>query len=215
MTSPRIIHNNRIASPDVDGPVGAASPESVHRASPGAPGARSPRGRRGAIATLTALLGVLVAAAGAVEAISLAMHRRTFGFTVGRVAKYGRDTHLDDNVVLIVAIAAFAVGILLLIVALVPPKRRLIELAEPDMTIAAGLNRRSFHRALQAAALSVDGISDAKVSGRRRLTVMATTSFRNSDALPGRVRDRVIARLDELDPVKSRTLRVHLNRKDA
>lgn len=176
--------------------------------------ARIPRGRRGTFASITAVLGVLVFAAAATEAISLALNNKTLGFTSADVAKFGRDTHLGDSVVLIVALVAFILGVILILAALLPARRRLIELTEPDPNVAAGLTTRSFHRTLVAAATEVDGVSDTKVGGGRRIKVTASTSFRDTSSLPDRVADRVTTRLNELNPAQRRTVRVVLNRKD-
>lgn len=175
---------------------------------------RIPRGRRGAFATVTALLAVLVFAAGAAEAISLAINRRGLVLSAASVAKFGRDTELSDTVVLIVAIVAFAVGILLLLAAVIPSRRHLVELTESDPNIAAGVTKRSLRRTLTAAATDVDGVSHAKVSGRRRYRVKASTALRDTDRLPELIRSAVTSRLTQLDPAKTRAVRVKLDRKD-
>ncbi len=176
--------------------------------------ARVPRGRRGTVATIVAVLGVLVFAGAATEAISLTAHHRTVGYRAAQVAKFGRTTHLGDTVVLAVAVTAFAVGVVLMLAALVPPRRRLVELVESDPDIATGIGVRSLRRALAAAAVGIDGVDDAKVTGRRRLKISASTSLRDNATLPERITTRATALLTELKPARSRTVRVSLERRD-
>jgi hypothetical protein len=107
-------------------------------------------------------------------------------------------------------------GVLLLLVGLVPPRRRLVELGGDDPTVATGVTRRSLRRTLRAAAEDVDGIVRAPVTvGRRRVVVRAATSLRHTDGLAGRVQAAVQGRLDDLAPTRTRRLRVRLERKES
>lgn len=180
------------------------------------PGAtvRMPRGRRGTAAVLVAVVGLVASAFAAVLAFHAAAQHRPWLVDARSVSRFGRDTTLGDTVVLVVGVVVAVVGLLLLLAALVPPRRRLVELADHGSGIAAGLTRRSLARTLAAAAQGVDGVSGASVGGRRRLTVSATTSLRQTDGLADRVRDVVTARLTELDPARPRPVRVRLRRKD-
>ena len=177
-------------------------------------GIRPPRGRRGTSATIVAVLVVLVCAAGATEALWLALYDTTLLVTAASVISFGRDTHLNSPLVLTVAIVAAVLGLLLLITALVPPPRRLVELSEPEPAVAVGLTRASLTRTLIAAATGIDGITHARVKGRRHLTVVATTALRDTTGLADRVQDTVTARLSEFTPARPRTVRVRLRRKD-
>ena len=176
---------------------------------------RSPRGRRGTAATLTASIAVLVCAAGATEAIWAASHGRPLLVSAGSVAKFGHDTTLHSTAVLAAAIAVAVVGLVLLLAAIIPPGRRLVELAEPVPAVAAGLTGRSLTRTLAAAATSVDGVSYVRIKGGRRLTVVATTALCDPGALGDRVRDAVTARLSDLNPAETRSVRVRLHRKES
>ena len=179
-----------------------------------APATRVPRGRRGTFATCTALIGLIASAAAATEAVSLAVDHRTLGYRAADVASFGRTTHLGDALVLAVAVAALVVGVVLVLAALVPPRRALIELTEPDPDVAAGISTRSLRRALAAAAVSVDGVDTAAVTGRRRLKVTARTTWRDTASLPERITERTTAVLTGLEPSAPRTVRVVLDRKD-
>ncbi|MHA3705062.1 DUF6286 domain-containing protein [Jatrophihabitans sp. YIM 134969] len=175
---------------------------------------RMPRGRRGSAATLTALVGLVVFAAGAVFALVAAIRHQAWLVDADTISDWARRTSLGDTVALVVGIVVGAVGLLLLLAALVPPRRRLVELADSGTGIAAGLTRSSLARTLAAAARGVDGISSAGVSGRRALTVRATTSLRRTDGLADRVQQVVEDRLGQLEPARPHQVRVKLSRKE-
>jgi hypothetical protein len=175
---------------------------------------RMPRRRRGTAASLVAFIGLLVFAAGAVFALYAAIEGSAWLVDADQVADWARDTTLGDTVALVVGIVVGVVGLLLLLAAVVPPRRGLVELAENNTGIAAGLTRSSLARTLSAAALAVDGISSAAVGGRRTLTVRATTSLRRTDGLVDRVQQAVETRLAELQPAQAHPVRVKLSRKD-
>ena len=175
---------------------------------------RMPRRRRGTAASLVAFVGLLAFAAGAVFALYAAIDGSPWLVDADAVSRWARDTTLGDTVALVVGIVAAALGLLLLLAATFPPRRGLVELAENNTGIAAGLTRASLARTLAAAAVGVDGISSAKVAGRRTLTVRATTSLRRTDGLPDRVRSVVESRLAHLEPATPHSVRVKLTRKD-
>lgn len=175
---------------------------------------RMPRRRRGTIASIVALVGLVVFAAGAVFAIYAAVTDEPWLVDADSVSDWARDTTLGDTVALVVGIVVGVVGLLLLLAALFPPRRGLVELAENNTGIAAGLTRSSLSRTLASAAVAVDGVSSAKVDGRRTLTVRATTSLRRTDGLVDRVREVVENRLAQLEPAHAHSVRVKLSRKD-
>ena len=175
---------------------------------------RMPRRRRGTAASVTALVGLLVFAAGAVFALYAAIEKSAWLVDAAAVSRWARDLTLGGTVALVAGIVATVVGLLLLLTAVVPAPRGLVELAENNTGIAAGLRRSSLARTLAAAAVGVDGISSAKVGGRRVLTVRATTSLRMTDGLADRVQDVVERRLAHLEPAKPLRVRVTLSRKD-
>ena len=178
--------------------------------------ARPPRGRRGTAATLVALVAVLLCAAAAVEALRLATGATTWGYRSAQLSDRLARTTLDSTAVLVTAIVLAALGLLVLLAGVVPPRRRLVELGGDDATVATGLTRRSLRRTLRAAAEDVDGIVRAPVKvGRRRVVVRATTALRHADGLADRVQAAVQGRLDDLAPTRARRLRVRLDRKES
>ena len=175
---------------------------------------RMPRRRRGTVASLVAFVGLVVFTAGAIFALYAAVTDKPWLVDANDISDRARDTSLGDTVALVVGIVVGVIGLLLLLAALFPPRRGLVELAENNTGIAAGLKRSSLSRTLASAAVGVDGISSAKVDGRRRLTVKATTSLRRTDGLVDRVREVVESRLSQLEPAHAHSVRVKLSRKD-
>lgn len=175
---------------------------------------RMPRGTRAGTALVVALLAVAVCTFAAVEAIALAVSGRTLGFDVHAVTRYGRTTHWDATAVTVAGIAAAVIGFALLLTALLPPRRRTIELATDDHRLAVGISPASLRRALEAAVLAIDGVETARVRGHRRWTVTATSTLRDTTGLPETIHNRVTTELASLNPRRQRPTRVRLNRKD-
>lgn len=170
-----------------------------------------PRGARTATAAVVATLATAICAFAAVQAISLAARGRTLGFDVHEVTRYARTTSWNDTAVAITAIVAGAVGLGLLLVAVIPARRRLSELHADDPRVAVGL--AGLHPLLLAAVLDVEGVRRARVRGRHRVTITAGTTLRDTTGLAEAVRAAAASRLDALDLQRPPTLRVRLNRK--
>jgi len=175
---------------------------------------RMPRGSRPVTAFVVALLAACGCAFVAVQAISLAAHRRTLGFSVHAVTSFGRTTHWNDTVVLVAGIAAAVIGLGLLLAGLLPPRRRVVELAAGDPSLAAGLPRSSLRHSLRAAITGIDGVSTARLRGRRRVTVVATTSMRDTAGLAEAIQAAATRHLDGLAPRRPHTVRVRLKRRE-
>lgn len=173
-----------------------------------------PRGTRAGTALLVAVLTVAVCTFAAVEAIALAARGRTLGFDVHAVTRYGRTTHWDATAVTVAGITAAVIGLALLLAALLPPRRRSIELATNDQRLAVGITLASLRRRLQAVVLAIDGVGTVRVRGRRHWTVTATTILRDATGLSETIHDRVTTELAALNPTRQRPVRVRLNRKD-
>jgi hypothetical protein len=178
------------------------------------PTARMPRGSRPATAVVAALLATCACAFGAAQAISLAAHQRTLWFNVHDVTRFGRTTHWNATVVLAAGIAATVIGLGLLVAGLLPPRRRIVEFSSGDAGLAVGLSHSSLRRSLDAAITGIDGVSTARVRGRRRLTVTATTTLRDSTSLAEAVQATAHRQLAALAPNRRYTVRVRLKRRD-
>jgi hypothetical protein len=175
---------------------------------------RMPRGSRPATALVAALLATCACAFGAAQAISLAAHGRTLWFDVHDVTRFGRTTHWNATVVLAVAIAAVVIGLGLLLAGLLPPRRRIVESSSGDAGLAIGLSHSSLRRSLHAAVTGIDGVSTARVRGRRRLTVTATTTLRDGTSLTEAIQATADRQLTALAPNRPHTVRVRLKRRD-
>lgn len=177
---------------------------------------RPPRGRRGTAASVTALVGLLLCAAGAVEALYLATTDATWGYESSSVADFLADTTLGSTAVLVTAIVLAVLGLVALLAGILPARRRLVELGGDDDIVATGLTRRSLRRTLRSAAESVDGIEDAPTTvKRRKVVVRAVTSLRQTDGLADRVQTAVQSRVDDLAPRTARRVKVRLDRKES
>ena len=174
------------------------------------PAPRMPRGSRPVTAFAVALLAACACAFVAVQAISLAAHQRTLGFGVHAVTSFGRTTSWNATVVLAAGITAVVLGLWLLLAGLLPPRRRIVELTSGDPGLAAGLSRSSLRHSLRAAITSIDGISTARLRGRRRVRVVATTTMRDTTGLAEAVQTAATRQLDALAPCRPHTVRVQL-----
>ncbi|MGD0555213.1 MAG: DUF6286 domain-containing protein [Streptosporangiaceae bacterium] len=175
---------------------------------------RMPRGSRPVTAFVAALLAVCACAFVAVQAISLANHRRTLGFSVHAVTNFGRTTHWNATVVLVAGIVGAVIGLGLLLAGLLPPRRRVIELVPGDPALAAGLSRSSLRYSLRASITSIDGVGAARLRGRRRVTVVATTTMRDATGLAEAVQAAATRQLEALAPRRPHTVRVRLKRRE-
>jgi hypothetical protein len=178
------------------------------------PATRMPRGSRPVTAFAVALLAACACAFAAVQAISLAAHQRTLGFSGHAVTSFGRTTHWNATVVLAAGITAAVVGLALVLAGLVPPRRRIVELTPGDPALAVGLSRSSLRHSLRVAITGIDGISTARLRGRRRLTVVATTTMRDTTGLAEAVQTAAVRQLDTLALCRTHTVRVKLKRRE-
>lgn len=180
-----------------------------------APPARFPRGRRTGPSVLTALLVLVVAASVCYLAVLRALNRTGGGVDPAVVSRHLSGTRWDAPEVLIVGIVVAAVGLLLMLVAMLPASRHLVELTNPDSRTAAAMPPRSLRRTVQSAALEVDGISTARARiGRRRIRLDLGTGLRHTDGLTGTADTAATRRLVALDLSRPRTIAAHLSRKD-
>lgn len=111
-----------------------------------------------------------------------------------------------------VAGALTALGVLLLLVALVPRRAARLRLVPSAPGVDAALTRRGLRTALREAATRVDGVRSARVKlGRRRAKVVATSRLGSADAareLRGDVQTAVTSRLDDIALARAPRVRV-------
>jgi hypothetical protein len=177
--------------------------------------ARAFRPRRVLPAVVVAALLAAAAILAAIEVISTLVNRRVHVLPTGWLARAGRDVHWDDPAALAVAAVACALGIVLIALALIPGRSRMIALTSGDPQTVTGITRAGLRRYLAAATTSVDGIARARVRlGRRRVRVRAASPLRDARGLSGQVEQAVTARLDELAPLRPRRVRVTVRKKE-
>lgn len=114
---------------------------------------------------------------------------------------------------------AFAVfGVVLLLLALIPGRTRLVPLRATHPDCLSGLTRSGLRRMLVATAAGVPGIERASVRLRGRLRpraiVRVTTGYRNPGRFADQVRDAIRARLEEIAPVRPPRVVVRLRWRD-
>ncbi|GLX08293.1 DUF6286 domain-containing protein [Microbispora sp. NBRC 16548] len=127
-------------------------------------------------------------------------------------ARWASTTAWDDGRVLAVASALALIGLVLILIAAVPGRGRMVALRTGDPDLMVGLPRRALARALRARATEVDGVREA---GARmygwHADVSVRTDLRDTAALGERVRAAVEDELARLAPAHhvSLHLRVH------
>ena len=174
-----------------------------------------PRGRRTGPAVATAILILIAAAATGYAAILKGSRRQVPGVALREVVQSLTGTAWNSPVVLIVGSVAAAVGLLLLMIAVVPAPQPLVELNGSHARTAAALNVRSLRRAVQSAALRIDGIVTARAHvGRRRIRLNLSTWLRHTNGLGQCAQDAATERLTALDLVRPRAVQARLEQKD-
>lgn len=159
-----------------------------------------PKRNTPAIIAAAALLvaGVLVAA----EVISALLGRPMRVLPYESVSKWAARTPWQDPWALLASSVVTALGLLLLFIALVPGRPRLMALRTGDPDLIAGISRRTLTGILARAASRVDGVSTARARLRgRRVTITVTTAVRDLSGLGERVYDAVNAELGALSPI--------------
>jgi hypothetical protein len=128
-----------------------------------------------------------------------------------------RSLRRDDPSVLAAAGLMAAIGAALVLIAVLPGRRRIEPLRGTDPRVVAGISRRTLRLVLAATATDVPGIANASVRLRGRLrsraVVRADATYHNPGNLAELVRDAVVDRLAEIDPVYRRRVLVRLTTK--
>ena len=177
---------------------------------------RLPRGRRGTAGVVAALLLVAVTGAAGYLAVMAALDRPVTVVDIAAVLERVRSTPWSSTTGLVVGIVLAVLGVVALLAALVPPRRRAVELVSTAPMTATGITRAGLRRTLEAAAVTVDGVTAAHASvGRRRIRVDAVSGLRRTDGLQDAAGSAVQRRLQVLNLRQTRALTTHLQQKDA
>ena len=126
----------------------------------------------------------------------------------------GHEFHWDDPRPLVASGVACALGLLLIGLALLPGRFRVVPVASQDPHSVAAMTRAGLRRYLADAATTVDGIASAKVKvRRRRVRVRAASSLRDTEGLAAQVETAVTERLDVLSPLRPLRVRVSVRKR--
>ncbi|WP_406312435.1 DUF6286 domain-containing protein [Streptosporangium sp. NBC_01639] len=158
-------------------------------------------------AALMTLLGVLVA----VEAVSALLGRSVRWIPYDRILGWASSTPWNSPQVLLGGSVLTALGLLLVLLALVPGQPRLIPARTGDPDLIIGMQRRGFTRSLAHAARQVEGVDHARVTLHGRTAqVRADSSLRDTTGLAEAVRQAVTGRIAALSPVDDHPVRVNV-----
>jgi hypothetical protein len=158
-----------------------------------------PHRRRVLPALLTAAVLAVAAITVLIDIIAVQTGHRRLIWPYQQIATWGRTHPWNTTLVVVIAAVLTAMGVLLIMAALIPGKPTLIALDTGEPNLVAGTSRRSLARTLSEAARSVDGISAAKAKPRRRtLRVKATSRLRDPAGQQEQVTAAVTFRLADL-----------------
>ncbi len=171
-----------------------------------------PRGRRTVSAVIVAVLLLALGALVAWQAILVQSGRQPYGLNGSDIADRLRQTPWTDTGVIVAAAVAIALGLLLLALAVLPSRRRYLQLRESDPVLVTGITPANLRRALSGAAQRVNGINAAETQlNRSTATTVITSSLSMTERLPGAAQDAITTRLQQLDPVVPIAVRVRLS----
>ncbi|WP_163507076.1 DUF6286 domain-containing protein [Fodinicola acaciae] len=167
------------------------------------------RTRRRLPATVTAVVLLAACAAVAVFAIQMILGR-TPVVDFPAVAGTLHATRWSDLAPAVIAAVIAVLGLVLLVLAILPGKLRVIPLDGP---VPSGAARHSYRGMLRTAASTVDGVAGASVRLRgKRLLVKVSTRRTETAGLADAVRAAVGERLDRIGPAMRPTVRVRVRR---
>ena len=209
MSSP-VSSDRRPAESSPGSPAGHGSTNPPRPPSP--PGL--PRGRRTVSAVIVACVLLALGALVAWQAILVQTGMQPYGVDASAVADRLHRTPWTDTAVISAAAVAIAAGLGLLALALLPSRRRYLQLRESDPVLVTGITRANLRRALSGAAQRVNGITAAETELHRgTATTVITSSLSMTERLPAAAGEAITVRLQQLDPVAPISVRVRLSSK--
>jgi hypothetical protein len=159
-----------------------------------------------------ALVGASVITA--IEVVAYAVHAHPVVVNWPAWYHWARRTRWDTLVIRVWAAILIIVGVFLLALELKPRRITRLPVRSADTATDAALTRRGLGGALRAAATSIDGITGATVTVRRRSARVVARSAARGRSVAHRLRDpvrqEVRARLDALSLARPPRLRVHV-----
>jgi hypothetical protein len=179
-------------------------------------GGRSPDGRvarraarsalrptRAVPAFLTALVLLVAGVVTAIEVISALLGRPLRLVPYDTVAGWARSTPWNDTRAMAVAGALALLGLLLLLIALVPGRGRMVALRTGDPDLVIAMPRRALAGRLSRVAREAPGVRRARARIRgSQVDVRARTDLRDTATVSERVRQAVDGELERLAPLQ-------------
>ncbi|WP_169951253.1 DUF6286 domain-containing protein [Microbispora sp. H11081] len=177
----------------------------------GASATRAFRPNRGLPAAVAALALLAIGGLTAVHVVSALLGRPVRVVPYEQWARWASTTAWQDGRALAVAGALMLIGLVLILIAVVPGRGRMVALRTGDPDLVVGLPRRALARALRARANAVDGVRAAGARMRGwHADVSVRTDLRDTAALAERVRAAVGDELSRLAPAHGVSLRVRV-----
>ncbi|QVQ50321.1 alkaline shock response membrane anchor protein AmaP [Spiractinospora alimapuensis] len=163
------------------------------------------------VAAGVAIVAVLVAA----EAVATVVGRPLGLLPMETVTGALEPLAWRSTAVLVAGGVACAVGVILLLAALLPGRGGYVPLRTEDPSLVVGVSRAGLRRHLAAAVADMDGVHQARVAvRRRRVKVRASTWARPERArrkvMARTLRDTVRERLDALGPLRRLRVRARI-----
>lgn len=156
------------------------------------------RPRRSVPATLVALVLLTAAVLITVSCVQLLLDRPPL-VPFATLARTASDLTWDNTIVVLLAGSVAALGLVLLIAALMPGNPVVLGLEHRAGQPDAGTTRRSLDRALVSSARGVDGVDKASIRVKpRAVTVTVRTPLHDTGDLPEQVRTALGVRLDDI-----------------
>jgi len=175
---------------------------------------RAFRPRRVVPSVITALLMLVIGGLVAAEVISALLGSPLRLVPYDRMLSWASSTPWTDPSVRMGALVPILLGLLLVLLALIPGRPRLIPVRTGDKDLIIGMRPRGFAHALTHAAEQVQGVDRARVRVLGRTAHVKAVSFlRDTTGLEDAVRQAVTGRIATLNPVRDHSVRVKLREK--
>lgn len=170
------------------------------------------RPRRTLPATIVALVLLAVCVLVAVAVVQHLLGQTPF-VGLDQLLAVTSTRHWNSASVVAAAVVAAVIGLVLLFAAIRPGRPTVLPLARQDVDgrpgADAGVRRSTLTKDLTTTAEAVAGVSAAEVKARgRRVTATVRVAAAEPAAVPGRVRERLEARLAEIGPASRPRVRV-------
>ncbi|GAB2997208.1 DUF6286 domain-containing protein [Amycolatopsis acidiphila] len=168
------------------------------------------RSRRSLAATVVALVGLAACALVATSAIQLLLHK-TPVLDYTRAANAAHDTNWSELPVVIGGAVLAALGLALLLPAVLPGRPLVLPLRETGAPLISGAGTRGMAAVLRSAAESVEGVAAVKLKLRRKTVTARVDAGRLApEDLGEQVRAALEDQLGRIDPATRPHVRVHI-----